>query len=116
MKTLENGCGGAKTTTMTKTRGGECLPCEIPAFCRAHYYRGKLLTERDFRDEQRYGIDKHRLHNLALHGWGVVCGLALRPHPHCPELRFIVEPGLALDSCGREVRVLEPLEIALPKR
>src|SRR5579864_3526319 len=57
-----------------------CLSCEIPAFCRNSYYRGKLLTERDFSDEQRYGVDKMRLHTLALHGWGVVCGLTVKPH------------------------------------
>jgi hypothetical protein len=101
----KNGGGGSR----------ECLPCEVPAFCRNHYYRGKLLTERDFSDEQRYLTDKHRLHNQALHGWGVVCGLRVKPHPHCPALRVVVEDGFAIDTCGREIRVLREVEIALPK-
>ena len=93
----------------------ECLPCEIPASCRTSYYTGKLLTAHDFTEEQRYHIDKRRLHNLALHGWGTVCGLRVKPHPHCPALRIVVEPGLALDGCGREVRLLAEVELILPK-
>lgn len=93
----------------------ECLPCDIPPFCRNNYYTGKLLTQRDLTAEQRYLIDKSRLHQLALHGWGVVCGLKVKPHPHCPQLRIIVEPGLAIDPCGRMIRVLSEQELELPK-
>ena len=60
----------ASGPTDTQARERKCLPCEIGAFCRNHYYRGKLLTERDFLDEQKYFSDKARLHNLALHGHG----------------------------------------------
>ncbi len=92
-----------------------CLPCDIPAFCRNNYYRGKLLTERDFTDEQRYGVDKMRLHTLALHGWGVVCGLIVSRHPNCPEKRLVVGPGLAIDGCGREIRLLTNDFVPLPQ-
>jgi hypothetical protein len=89
------------------TKEKECLCCDIPVFCRNHYYRGKLLTERDFSDEQRYLTDKLRLHSLALHGWGVVCGLVVKPHPYCPDKRLLVEEGFAIDDCGREIRLLK---------
>lgn len=92
------------------------IPCDIPEFCRNNYFTGKLLTERDLTAEQRYAIDKLRLHHTALHGWGVICGLKVRSHPHCPDLRAIVEPGLAVDSCGRFIRVLKEIEVELPKR
>jgi hypothetical protein len=92
-----------------------CLPCDIPAFCRNSYYRGKLLTERDFTDEQRYGIDKLRLHQQRLHGWGVVCGLVVRPHAYCPDKRLTVCEGFAIDECGREIRVLADDYIPLPQ-
>src|SRR5580765_7502196 len=92
----------------------ECAPCAVPAFCRTSYHTGKLLTARDFSDEQRYHIDKRRLHNIALHGWGSACGLKVRPHPYCPSLRILVEAGLAIDSCGREVRLIEDVELELP--
>lgn len=104
------GCANVKSATQEKT----CLPCDIPAFCRNSYYRGKLLTERDFSDEQRFHIDKLRLHNLALHGWGVVCGLVIKPHPYCPDQRLVVEAGLAIDDCGREIRILKEDYIQLP--
>ena len=91
-----------------------CLPCDIPPFSRNNYFTGKLLTERDFTAEQQYSADKLRLHHVALHGWGVVCGLKVKPHPYCPGLRIIVEPGLAIDGCGREVRVPEEMELLLP--
>jgi hypothetical protein len=113
MKSPTTDCGS--TGPMPASRKRDCVPCAIPPFCRSNYYRGKLLTERDFRDEQRYFADKARLHNLALHGWGIVCGLAVRPHPHCPQLRVVVEPGLAIDTCGREIRVLEGTDLLLPQ-
>ena len=62
----------------TKTKQ-QCLPCQIPEFDRNIYYTGKLLTASDLTDEQRYFRDKLRLHHLALHGWGVVCGLRVKP-------------------------------------
>jgi len=74
-----------------------------------------LLTERDFSDEQRYLTDRMRLHSLRLHGWGVVCGLIVKPHQHCPEKRVVVTEGFAIDSGGREIRVLKDDELTLPK-
>ena len=98
------------------TREKACLCCDIPVFCRNNYYRGKLLTEREFADEQRYLIDKMRLHSVALHGWGVVCGLMVKPHPHCPERRLVVSEGFAVDDCGHEIRLLKDDDcILLPK-
>jgi hypothetical protein len=105
----------AHAMTAPTSHQRECLPCDLPSFCRNSYFTGKLLTERDFTAEQRYMIDKLRLHHLALHGWGVVCGLRVKPHPYCPDLRIIVEPGLAVDSCGREIRVLQEVELELPR-
>jgi hypothetical protein len=99
-----------KLTNPTNT----CLPCDIPPFSRNNFFTGKLLTERDFTAEQKYIADKLRLHHVALHGWGIVCGLKVTPHPHCPGLRIVIEPGLAVDGCGREVRVQNSYELLLP--
>ena len=107
----------APVATVASTGAGAadcCEPCDIPVFCRNYYYHGKLLTEREFADEQRYFINKLRLHKVALHGWGVACGLHVKPHPYCPELRLVVEEGLAIDSCGRDIRVLKEGTIDLP--
>ena len=79
--------------TKTTNHKNDCLPFDIPPFTRNNYFTGKLLTERDFTAEQHYGINKLRLHHIGSHGWGVVCGLKVKPHPFCPELRVVVEPG-----------------------
>jgi hypothetical protein len=104
-----------KLASATATaKDAACLPCDIPVFCRNHYYRGKLLTERDFATEQQYHSDRMRLHTLALHGWGVVCGFEVRPHPYCPDQRIVVGEGFAIDCCGREIRILQPVDLTLP--
>jgi hypothetical protein len=92
----------------------DCSPGDIPPFCRNNYFTGKLLTERDFTAEQRYMVDKLRLHHVALHGWGVVCGLKVTPHPKSPNLKLIVESGIAVDGMGHEIRVPAPVECELP--
>jgi hypothetical protein len=106
---------GASSSTPASRPCVTCVPCEVPALCRTGYYTGKLLTALDFAEEQRYHMDKLRLHHQALHGWGSVCGLKVKPHPFCPELRIVVEEGLAIDPCGRAIRVLEDVELELPK-
>ena len=42
---------------------------------RLNYFSGRLLTAEDLKEEQTYHLNKRRLHNLALHDWGVVVGL-----------------------------------------
>ncbi len=101
------------STASTPAKGG-CAPCDIPAFCRSHFYTGKLLTEADLTREQRYAQDKMRLHYTALHGWGVVCGLIVRPHPECLD-RLVVKAGFAVDGCGREIRLLRDCVVEFPK-
>jgi hypothetical protein len=59
-----------------------CLP--LPLFERVKYFYGQLLGVREFQSEQRYFLEKHRLHNRYLHGYGVVCGLAVE---HCRRPR-----------------------------
>lgn len=84
-----------------------CIPCNLQPFRRNTYFNGKLLTERDFADEQAYLVGKDRLHNRFLHGMGTVCGLAITAHPNeaCRSRFVVLEPGLALDCCGRELVV-----------
>ncbi len=114
MKTTTEDCG-CKGSPQATGHPVECKPCCVPPLCRNHYYKGKLLTARDFAGEQAYHSDKLRLHHMELHGWGVVCGFKVKRHPHCPQLRVVVEPGFAIDPCGREVRLCEPVEIKLPE-
>lgn len=86
-----------------------CPTCETSEFSRNHYFTGKLLLERDFVREQDYFLDKARHHQRTLHGWGVVCGLKVvqHPTPECRSRFVVIQPGTAVDCCGREIVVRE---------
>jgi hypothetical protein len=60
-----------------------CVP--MPDFERLQYYYGRNLTVADFQVEQRYFLEKLRLHNRCFHGTGIVCGLEVRPVPGTEE-------------------------------
>ena len=65
-----------------------------------------MLGEDEFVQEQTYFLEKHRLHNRSLHGYGTVCGLGVSwDEPGNPQVR--VQPGLAVDPKGRTIRVPE---------
>ena len=105
---------GADLAAPEQARRRDCVPCGISPFCRTQYFTGRLLTEQDFTAEQRYFRDKIRLHHRALHGWGVACGLRVKPHPFCPDRRLVIEPGLAIDQCGYEIVIAREVELELP--
>ena len=81
-----------------------CTVCKIPYFERNNYYFGKLMTVRDFFDEQCYFNEKRWLINRMILGWGVVCGLDVVPNTGNLK-QVIVKPGMAIDCCGREILV-----------
>jgi hypothetical protein len=89
-------------------------PCAAAPASRNNYFTGKLLTARDLRAEQAYFLDRLRLHDLGLHGWGTVCGLRVVPHPHCPDKKLRVHAGVAIDGCGRVVRLAACDDVDLP--
>lgn len=73
-------------------------------FERNHYFYGKLLTVRDFEDEQRYMNDKRRINNVLTKGAGVISGLST---VMIDEKTISLETGMALDYMGREIIVPE---------
>ncbi len=76
----------------------------LKAPVRNQYFYGKLLTVRDFENEQSYHIKKQRLLNKHIHGEGVVCGLTVeKVDPKKLEIK--IKSGIALDCCGREIIV-----------
>jgi DNA-binding beta-propeller fold protein YncE len=79
-------------------------------FTRNHYFTSKFMGEREFTIEQEYLTGKQRRHNKELHGWGTVCGLKVVEHPveNCRDRWVVVEPGTAVDCCGREVVLRAP--------
>lgn len=94
-----------------------CLPCGLHTPARNTYFDGKLLTSRDFQAEQDYNRGHRQMHNALLHGTGVVCGLQLVQHPtqSCRDKFMVLEPGMALDCCGQEIIVSEPVLVRIAK-
>ncbi len=88
----------------------KCGICEVPYFERNNYYLGKLMTVRDFTEEQEYFNEKRWLINRAVHGWGVVCGLDVEK---IDDRTVKVKPGMAIDCCGREMLVCKPEEVSI---
>jgi hypothetical protein len=86
--------------------------CSYNDIKRTRYFHGMLMTERDFSEEQKYHIDKRKLLNRMLHGWGVVCGLKVKP-TNPPSPNILVEGGLALDCFGNEILVCEEQTVDL---
>jgi hypothetical protein len=74
--------------------------------CRPRYFSGQLLTESDLAAEQEWAIQKHRLHNLHLHGSGVVCGMQVVCHPSCHGW-VTVKQGYAIGPCGDDIVLCE---------
>lgn len=91
----------------------DCPACEIPQMARNTLFDGKIMTAQDFLDEQNYFLGKHRRHNQYLHGWGTACGLKVHEHPNagCHDRYVLVQPGAAVDCCGREILVRAPAMI-----
>jgi len=76
---------------------------------RLNFFNGRLLSVADLRLEQNYHINKRRLHNRHLHGWGVVSGLEVTTN----DSKVIVAPGLAIDCAGNEIVLGNSVEMVI---
>lgn len=86
----------------------DCCEDKCPAGARNNYFLGKHLTPESYRLEQAYGIERRRLINRAIHGWGVVYGFSLavagKGKTSTLEAGELgIGEGLALDRFGREL-------------
>lgn len=91
-----------------KTRTGEivCPACGgLQCLCRPRFFAGQLLTEEDLNRLERYIVEKNKLHNRYLHGWGVACGLEVVCH-ECKGY-VMVRSGYALSPCGDDIVVCQ---------
>jgi hypothetical protein len=83
-----------------------------PAIQRLNYFNGQRLEAGDFKIERSYHIDiRHRL-NRSLFTSGIAEGLEVEVKPGDAH-KVIVSPGLALDSLGREIILVEPVDFAV---
>lgn len=86
------------------TPGCQCPVCGgLECLCRPRFFAGQLLTEQEFNRLDRYILDKNRLHNRYLHGWGVACGLDVVCDTCTGGVR--VTPGYAVSPCGNDIVV-----------
>ena len=79
----------------------------LDPYKRVRYTEGMVLGFDEFLQEELYLLEKHRLHNRSLHGYGTVCGLKVSAEPKNSDAEIKVSPGIAVDPQGHEVRVPE---------
>lgn len=82
--------------------------CQTGTVCRPRYFPRQIITPDELTLEQDYFRSRLRMHNLMLHGWGVVCGARV-----CPKRKedgtgympwtVVVERGYAIGRCGDEI-------------
>ncbi len=94
---------GTQNGTGPDTCGTVSLP--LNPFVANRYHFGMLLGVADLDAEQAYHRGKAWLHAAWLHGPGTVWGLGVAVRAEAGEVE--VQPGLALDRNGRELRVAE---------
>ena len=101
------------TTKPARQRSDPCAdPC-LPAcpacgglkcLCRPRFFPGQLLTDEDLNRLENYVVEKNRLHNRYLVGWGVACGLEVSCDG-CDSDSVVVSTGYALSPCGDDIVV-----------
>jgi hypothetical protein len=89
-----------------RQRGGVKAPSDLKTPVRNLFFWGKLLDVYHLELEQDYFNSKRWLLNRLVTGPGVVCGLDVQLTDDGKGV--IVQPGLAIDRCGREIVVAAP--------
>lgn len=78
---------------------------------RLNFFNGRLLSAADLSLEQNYHINKRRLHNRHLHGWGVFSGLDVAVKGN----KVVITPGVAIDCAGNEIVLDHGVEITIAR-
>jgi hypothetical protein len=104
-------CGGA-CSSGCGCGGTGCAACEPRSYVRPRFFPGQLLTDGDLGLLEEYMVAKNRLHNRALQGQGVVCGLDVQCDP-CGGGKVVIQPGYAINCCGDDIVVPCPEEVDL---
>jgi uncharacterized repeat protein (TIGR01451 family) len=94
----------------------DCFQPELVRLERVRFFPRQLLSAEDMSTEADYFRQKLRRHNRFLHGWGVVCGLAVSANPSDDApWRVEIGPGYALGPYGDEIYLGESsfLDLAL---
>ena len=96
--------------TKTAIANTVCPACGgLQCLCRPRFFAGQLLTEDDLNRLERYVVEKNKLHNRYLHGWGAACGLEVVCH-QCQGF-VTVRSGYALSPCGDDIVVCQDTSV-----
>ncbi len=99
---------------MATATTNDCTQLDSTLLERVNYFPRQLLTADDMTADQQYFINKLRRHNRYLHGWGVVCGLAVTVSPTtATPWQVVISPGYALGPYGDEIYVPDPFNLDL---
>lgn len=91
-----------------------CPACKgLHTFTRPRFFAGQLLTETELTALTSYAVDKQKLHNRYLHGYGVVCGLQVECDGCSPGV--LVRPGYAIDHCGADIVLPDTISVPVGK-
>ena len=86
---------------------GDCCALECPT--RPNFFCGQILTDDDLKALVDWTTAKAALQRFK-NGWGVACGLEVScSHDNKKGYRVAVAPGYAVDCCGRDIVVCEPI-------
>ena len=97
-----------------KAQPKPCCEQECTSGARNRYFSGKRLSPDALRVEQDYQLERRRMINRAMHGWGVVYGYGVATDSANPAGGTLaIGPGLALDRMGRELVQVEPRSLSL---
>jgi len=87
--------------------GGRC--CKFECLTRPNFYAGQLLTDQNLKDMVDWVQSKSALDRFR-DGWGVACGLDVSiGHKPKEYARVYVASGYAIDCCGRDIVVCDPI-------
>jgi hypothetical protein len=87
-----------------RTAAPETAP--LDAHKRVRHFAGLVLGPEEFQQDQLYFMERDRLHQRALHGYGTVLGLGVQVRDNAsgrPEV--LVDPGMAVTPRGESVCV-----------
>ena len=97
---------------MSNDLNSEICKGQYDYFERLNYYFGKIMTVRDFKDNQNYFNEKRWILNRFGIGWGVVCGLKVMADENSAS-NVIVMPGFAIDKNGNEIMICQKQTVNL---
>lgn len=82
---------------------------------RVNYTLGLVLGVDEFQQDQLYHAAGRRGHNRLLHGYGTVWGLGVARASENGDPEIQVDPGIAIDPCGREICVPDRMCVKLTR-